>query len=696
MTHDRGPIRQLFAGQFKSELAATLHEAERTHARKFEFFGREFHYPHDINWQADPVTGARWPAVFHADVPVHGGDVGFGDVKHVWELNRQQYLVDLAKSFYLADRADHLASMQQLVLSWIAGNPYATGVNWSCALEPAFRAWSWLWSYHLTAPALDDDFHIEWMRSFYDHGRFLSRHLEHYSSPYNHLIGEAAALYAIGVCFPEFQDAAAWRTQGRHALEHRLGEQFYSDGGTVEQSTFYHHATTGFYLLAALLGRANGEEFSERVWTAIERAVEFSMRLVMPDGRTPEIGGADDGKPIRLEHLPFWDFRPFQAIGAVLFRHPGFKMVAGRFFEDALWLLGDDGRRAFDALDSAPPAETSVVLDASGYAVTRSGWSADADYVCMDIGEQAAGMRTDAIPNSMHGHADALSLIVALGGRRVLVDSGFFAYNCGGEWEAHFRETAAHNTARIDRRDQALHIGKMAWAHSYRVSILGHEHDRKEAWVAGSHDGYARGPEGLTHTRTVWRRPDGYVFVHDEFSGAGRHEIELNYQFAPGTLTLESQHLAVFDGFAEMFWAGRGAWKAEVCCGGPSASDGWICTSLGVRVAAPRLTLTTTMENSEDTVSLLTVLSKGRGRIRRVADGTTSGLSIVHSNGIDWIAARGAVAGDFVESDGTLAIVSASASGAVTSRAAMGRVTQVRGDVLGRLTARVMSAVGAR
>ena len=112
----------------------------------------------------------------------------------------------------------------------------------------------------------------------------------------------------------------------------------------------------------------------------------------------------------------------------------------------------------------------------------RSDWSASgADYVCFDCGEQAAGMRTDAVPNSMHGHADCLSVVVWLGGQRVLVDSGLFCYNCGGDWEAHFRETAAHNTARVDGRDQARHIGKMAWSHSYRATLEGWRADGRRS-----------------------------------------------------------------------------------------------------------------------------------------------------------------------------------------------------------------------
>jgi hypothetical protein len=86
-------------------------------------------------------------------------------------------VIDLAKAWFLTDSIDDLQAMQRLVESWIRGNPYATGVNWACALEPAFRAWSWLWAYHLTAAGLDDRFHVEWLQSFFDHGRFLATHL---------------------------------------------------------------------------------------------------------------------------------------------------------------------------------------------------------------------------------------------------------------------------------------------------------------------------------------------------------------------------------------------------------------------------------------------------------------------------------------------------------------------------------------
>lgn len=626
-------IRHLFDSVYAAERDDMRRKAADARAHRFAFFGQTFSYGDDIAWQDDPVTGRPWPRRFHADVPVHGGDIGAGDVKHVWELSRQQYLIDLGKSVYLDDDVESLAALTGLVRSWIAGNPYATGVNWSCALEPAFRGFSWLWAYALTSARLDDAFHLEWLTGLHDHGRFIEQHLEHYSSPFNHLIGEAAALFLLGAMFPEFADAARWRASARAVLEGRLDEQFYGDGGSVEQSTFYHHATVGYYLLAACAGRAIDEPLSPRVWAAIERGLDFSLALVQPDGRTPEIGGADDGKPIRMEHLPFWDFRPYQAIGAVLFGRADFKWVAGRFHEDALWLLGPDGREAFEALPAAPPADASRPLPASGYYLLRDRADGAADYVCIDCGEQAAGIRTDAIPNSMHGHADALSVVAWLGGRRILADSGFYAYNCGGAWEAHFRETAAHNTARVDGRDQARHLAKMAWSHGYRTSAEQWASPGAGGWFVGSHDGYARGPEGVTHRRAVWLRPGGVLLVLDEFTGAGTHDLEVNYQFAPGTpLTARADGTVGYGDAAEVAWLGVVPWTATLCEGGDGPEAGWIAPSLGVRVPAPRLTLRcrTTVERTV----LLTVLASPCGGAQRLVlpppNGPSCGLIGLH------------------------------------------------------------------
>jgi hypothetical protein len=404
------------------------------------------------------------------------------------------------------------------------------------------------------------------------------------------------------------------------------------------------------------------------VWLAGERAPDFSMRVTQPDGTTPPIGGADDGKPIRMEHLPLWDFRPYQAIGAVLFQRADFKYAAGRFHEDALWLLGPAAREQFEALQACAPRETATALTSSGYYVMRSDWSDRADYVSFDCGGQAAGMRTDGVPNSMHGHADCLSVTVWLEGRRVLVDSGLYAYNCGGAWEAHFRETAAHNTAKVDGRDQATHLGSMAWTHSYLATPEGWNGRDQRAWAIGSHDGYARGPNGVVHRRAVWLRDGSYVVIYDEFVGTGRHELTVTYQFAPGSLAQSEAGGVVFDGTVDLVWAGGETWNATIACGGTGPGDGWIAPSLGIRQAAPRLTLTCTTDRPRTT--LLTVLAAraaSRPRATLVSANRVRGtLALVScADSVDCIAAAGVAPDRPIDSDARVAVCRAGSDGSM-------------------------------
>ena len=618
---DAAGLRDLLQRHYPGELQKAREIAGQAARHEIAFFGETFQFGPRIDWHTDPVTGAQWPRRYHRDVDC-SSKAGCGDIKHVWELNRHQFLMDLAKVSFADASTPHAAEVLSVLDSWMDAAPYGTGTPWACALEPAFRVWSWLWAYHmlLAAGLLPPAAHLRWLAGFLDHGRFLHRHMEHYTSPYNHLVGEASALFAVGLAFPEFSESRQWVRQGRRVLEATLPTQFHADGGSVEQSTFYHHATLGFYMLSAVLGRRHGEEFGDRTWSAIERGLEFSIALTQPNGRVPSIGGADDGKPIRLEHLPFWDFRPYHAIGAVLFRRPDFKAAAGRFWEDALWVLGPRAQQQFAELAAELPV-TSRILPHSGYSVFRSSWSEDADYVCFDCGPQAAGLRQDDVPSAAHGHADCLSVVVTLAGQPVLVDPGFFCYNGAPDWEVYFRKTGAHNTILVDGRDQARHISKMDWTRTYTPRFEGSAPDASVGWARGSHDGYARSDGGVVHRRTVWLRPGGYVVIYDELTGQPGHSACANFQFAPGVLALESGESAVFADRFELAWTCSVAVTARVIDDGTNPSGGWIAPSLGVRKRAPKLQLDFPL--SEGRVVLLTVVADRRrgaqGSRRRVA-----------------------------------------------------------------------------
>ena len=96
------------------------------------------------------------------------------------------------------------------------------------------------------------------------------------------------------------------------------------------------------------------------------------------------------------------------------------------------------------------------------------------------------------------------------------------------------------------------------------------------------------------------------MIVRDEFTGTGPHRIEVNFQFAPGTLALGGEQARLTD-VADLAWTGTVPWTAEVATGREAPDEGWIARSLGVRVPAPRLRLSASMTAGR--AVLMTVLA---------------------------------------------------------------------------------------
>ncbi|HTU99447.1 MAG TPA: heparinase II/III family protein, partial [Luteitalea sp.] len=296
-------------------------EADALCRGEFSFFGRAFTLnPARIPWTADPITGRPWPMVFHTKVDIFSGNVGHGDVKFVWELNRHQFLPTLGKAWRLTGEARYAETALDWIDQWIAENPYKVGINWASALEVAVRSLAWLWSAALLddAAAFTAERRIRLRRALHHHAAFLASHLSFYFSPYNHLIGEATALHAIGTLVPSLAAAPRWRDRGWQILCAEVEKQFHPDGGTVEQAFGYHHFTLGFYLQSLLIARRHGQAVPPTLSARLAAAWRYSAAITRPDGQVPMVGDADEGRALALDQNHLWDFRSYQAVGAIV------------------------------------------------------------------------------------------------------------------------------------------------------------------------------------------------------------------------------------------------------------------------------------------------------------------------------------------------------------------------------------------
>ncbi len=563
-----------------------LSEAEALVRGEFSFFGQSFQLPPTrIPWTSDPVSGRPWPMVFHTKVDIFSGNVGHGDVKFVWELNRHQFLPTLGKAWRLTGDARYPELALAWIEEWIETNPYKVGINWASALELAVRSLSWLWAAALfdNAPAFSEARRHLLRRSLHQHAEFLASHLSYYFSPYNHLIGEATALHAIGTLVPSLDRARAWRDLGWRIMCSEVGTQLHPDGGTVEQAFGYHHFTLGFYLQSLLIAQAHGQHVPPRVEGRLAAAWRFSAAITRPDGQVPMVGDADEGKALALDQAHLWDFRSYQAVGAAVLADAALAAAAGPCPADARWVIG---ARPWPA-SSAPAAQSELLaLNASGYTILRD--TERAHWLLFDTGDIAHGVPEDDEVSAAHGHADLLAFELTAAGRPRLVDPGFLTYNGPVEWHRYFRDTHAHNALVIDDESQARYRGRLKWSHgatARRTCALAAD---AFAYVEGEHDAYRRGSHQVTHARgIVWARPDTWI-VLDWLTGEGDHLVDRYFHFAPGETTAHASGAwgAFENGVALGVHALEHDAECTLLCGGDAPDAGWVATRYEQKVPA--------------------------------------------------------------------------------------------------------------
>jgi hypothetical protein len=256
-----------------------------------------------------------------------------------------------------------------------------------------------------------------------------------------------------------------------------------------EQSTYYHRYTVDFYLHLALVLEARGEALADEVRGPLERALDYLVALVRPDGSSPLIGDDDGGRLMMLNSRPANDFRDTIGLGGVLLRGPEYCFAAGPLPVEAGWLLGPGaGERYRAAGSSEPPA--SVVFREGGHAVMRSAWRPGADWLLFDCGPQGA---------FGHSHADALAIELAVEGRPVLVDAGTFTYVAEPEWRERFRGGAKHNSVTLAGESSALSAGPFRWEAGADAKLTAWVSTPELDYAAGLHHGFWRFSPPATH-----------------------------------------------------------------------------------------------------------------------------------------------------------------------------------------------------
>ena len=509
--------------RFPAQADEIVRRAEQICSHRFDLLGyQNLYYGQQIDWHLDRVHSKRAPRKFWFKIHYLGFEE-VGDSKIVWELNRHQHFVTLAKAYRLTRDEKFANEIFDQWQHWHAENPYPIGINWASSLEVAFRSLSWIWTYFLLAdsPAMPPGYRDDWLRSLCLSGRHIENYLSTYFSANTHLLGEGVALFFIGSLCPEISAAQRWKHRGWEIILQQAARQVLSDGWHFEQSTYYHVYALDFFLHVAVLASLNDVPIPPEFDRTLEKMLE-ALRLLGRAGTPPGLGDDDGGRVFdparnRSEHL----LDPLST-GAVLFGRGDFKSVGGEMREETLWLLGQPGAQLFDQLAAETPTAPSAALPASGlYLMAAEGGK---QQLVIDTGAQGAS-------TAGHGHADALSITVNSNRRRLLIDPGACEY-VGSERNI-FRGTRSHNTLVVDGADQAETKGPFAWTKLPSV--------RADCWVNGttfdlfvaSHGGYRRLEQPVVHYRWVFSLKSEFWLVRDIAKGRGQHQLDIFWHLGP-------------------------------------------------------------------------------------------------------------------------------------------------------------------
>lgn len=301
----------------------------------------------------------------------------------------------------------------------------------------------------IKSPALDDESLFLFMKHYYEQALYLRNN---HSDTSNWLTFEMAGLYSSSVLFPEWSEADSWRPYVVDVVTNDLSRGWLPDGVTIELSPGYGTMFKNYLLISEMANETGyGDGAVTNINDLTERLYEPYIGLMTPDGGTPAF---NDNHSVDVAEL-------LQSATNLFSMRPDF-----------IWA-------ATDKAQGQAPEYLSKIFPYAGYAVIRSGWESDANYLCMDAGP--AGYR--------HVHEDKLGVVMWAYGRQLLADDGP-EYD-GSIYENYFRDTYSHSTGLVDNRPQ-----RRKWYENpdpeeqypyLPAGELDYELTNGEAWVSGAY-----------------------------------------------------------------------------------------------------------------------------------------------------------------------------------------------------------------
>ncbi len=418
----------------------------------------------------------------------------------LWQFNRHSYWYSLADAYDGTREEKYAEAFKRQLLKWIGqtfvpekhNNPGSAWRTIECGLR-LLGSWPAAYESFKSSPSVDDVTLVLMIASMHRQ----SAHLVKNATKANWLLMEMNGVYTFTSLFPELSDSDEARALAQVRLLSEIEDQILPDGMHYELSPDYHSVATStamnFILLARTFGRDG--EIPASFIKAFEHAVENPIAMSTPALTQP-----------RTNDCFTMHTASFARYGKAVFgERPEYEFVLTR---------RERGHIPWDF--------TSKEFPYAGFVVMRSDWSADATYLCFDVGPLGKG----------HMHQDKLNINIFKGDEELIFDDG------GGQYEeSEVRWYALsgydHNTVLVDGLPEKRKMPEMLSEPNDAHFITRPDFD----YAMGEYtDTFGKKFDSLS-SPAVWRRevaffkPDFFLVV-DTLSSADEkaHDYELLFQ----------------------------------------------------------------------------------------------------------------------------------------------------------------------
>jgi hypothetical protein len=257
--------------------------------------------------------------------------------------------------------------------------------------------------------------------------------------------------------------------KNKEILEKLIGEQNYPSGINKESAFGYMYQVVDYFFLSYLVSIRISDPFSIAYRNLLIKMFDYMAKCLDCKNNFFDYGDRDDGNCLDVSFLKRNPFVTLCNSGAIFFCKQEW-IKSSELDERNYILFGSDAK---DFLEQTPKLQFfSAIYHDAGHIICNF-----QDFKRNNIFFHFKAGKLGYLNIAAHGHSDLLSFFLSINGNPIFVDSGTYCYRYDQKYRNYFRSSLAHNTVRINGRDQSTAFGSHHWSKNVKADLLSFENE---------------------------------------------------------------------------------------------------------------------------------------------------------------------------------------------------------------------------